>query len=148
MEMFKGATAKNTMRTTTKVEIKLAIAILPGGNLSRPNSSTCTGGKERNALSDLVFYQTNIDELATFVGVITITLSNVTVSAHLLNVGTVGAIVTTKFVMCLGITNNERQLEVQPHVTYMGYPNHMATTTRLQSKKTLNYTFQTSMVVF
>jgi hypothetical protein len=117
-------------------------------SLSRPNSSTCTGGKKRNALSDLAFYQINIDELATFVGIIAITLSNVTVLAHSLNVGTVGAVVTTKFVMCLGITNIERQLEVQPHVTYMGYPHHMAVTPHLQSKKTLNYTFQTSMIVF
>jgi hypothetical protein len=41
------------------------------------------GGKERNALSNLAFYKVNIDKLAIFaVGVIAITLSNVTVSAH------------------------------------------------------------------
>ena len=109
--------------------------------LSRPNSSTCTGIKERNALSDLAFHLIHIHEIALFVWVITFALSNVAVVAHSLDVGTVGAIVTTKCVMCLGITNNERQLEVHPHETFIRYPHLMPMSHLLQCKKTLNYTF-------
>ena len=146
MEMFKWATAKNTMITTTKVKIKKRgphgqLRYLRKPILSWPNSSMCTGVKKRNALSDLAFYLINVHEIAFFVGVIAIALRNVAVSAHSLNVGTVGAIVTTKFVMCLGITNNERQLEVHPHETFIGYPHLMPMTHLLRCQKTLNYTF-------
>jgi hypothetical protein len=80
--------------------------------------------KERNALPNLELYLIYFDKLTGHVWVIKF-LRNVAVSAHSLDVQTIRAIMTTKFVMSLSITNDEGKLEMQPHVTMAGYPHLM-----------------------
>ena len=63
---------------------------------------------DRNALMKSHLYGLGINKLAGIVRIIAMTLLNVAVPAHLLNVGAVGTIMTTKLVMPLGITNNKR----------------------------------------
>ena len=63
---------------------------------------------DRNALTKSHLYGFGINKLAGIVRIITVTLWNVAVPAHSLNVGAVGTIMTTKLVVPLGITNNER----------------------------------------
>ena len=63
---------------------------------------------DRNALTNNHLYWFSINKLAGIVRIITMTLWNVAVPAHSLNVGAVGTIMTTKLVVPLGIANNER----------------------------------------
>ena len=53
-------------------------------------------------------YGFGVNKLAEILRIITVTLWNVAVPAHSLNVGAVGTIMTTKLVMALRIANNER----------------------------------------
>ena len=63
---------------------------------------------DRNALMNNCLYGFSINKLAGIVRIITVTLWNVAVPAHSLNVGAVGTIMTTQLVVALSITNNER----------------------------------------
>ena len=72
------------------------------------NSTVLVLIDDRNALTNNLLYQFSINKLTGKVRIITVTLWNVAVLAHSLNVGTVGTIMTTKLVVPLGITNNER----------------------------------------
>ena len=71
---------------------------------------------DRNALMNNLLYRFSINKLAGKVRIITVTLWNVAVLAHLLNVGAVGTIMTIKLVVPLGIVNNERKLEMKTHM--------------------------------
>jgi hypothetical protein len=63
---------------------------------------------DRNALTKSRLYGFGVNKLAGIVRIITVTLWNVAVPAHSLNVGAVGTIMTTKLVVPLSIANNER----------------------------------------
>ena len=63
---------------------------------------------DRNALMNNLLYWFGINKLAGKVRIITVTLWNIAIPAHSLNVGAVGTIMTTKLVVPLSITNNER----------------------------------------
>jgi hypothetical protein len=63
---------------------------------------------DRNALMKSRLYGFGVNKLAGIVRIITVTLWNVAVPAHSLNVGAVGTIMTTKLVVALSIANNKR----------------------------------------
>ena len=81
---------------------------------------------DRNALMKNQFYGFGVNKLAVILRIITMTLWNVAVPAHLLNVGAVGTIMVTKLVMPLGIANNERLLEMKIHEAMTVYKHNMS----------------------
>jgi hypothetical protein len=64
-----------------------------------------------------------------------------------LNVGAVGTIMSGNFVVPLGITNNERKLEMKPHVAMTLYKHLMSRHILVNGKKILNYTLDTGMII-
>ena len=100
-----------------------------------------------NALMNNLLYQFSINKLAGKVRIITKTLWNVTVPAHSLNVEAVGTIMSTKLVVPLSITNNERQLEMKTHVAMTMYEHLMSQHILVNGKKILNYTLDIGMII-
>ena len=54
---------------------------------------------------------------------------------------------TNKLVMPLCIANNERQLEMKPHVAMTLYEHLMSRHVLVNGKKILNYTLDTGMII-
>ena len=115
--------------------------------MSIGNSTALTLIKERNALMNNLLYLFCYNKLTGMERIITITLQNAAVLAHSLNVGAVGTIMSTKLVMPLGITNNERQLEMKMHVAMTMYEHLMSQHILVNRKKILNYTLDTGMII-
>jgi len=113
MQTFEWTAAKNTMRTTAKVKIKksrpyrkLRYGRKP--TLCISNSASHTSLKKRHALTNNILNFINIDKIALVKGIVTERLGNVTITAHSLDVGTVGAVMAANFVVSLSVTNYER----------------------------------------